>query len=337
MSPISLDRDLSIFTFDKVGIATTSPGESTLRVGSGTSLFAVDGGGVGIGTTANGYKLNVVGNSNFSGVVTATKFVGDGSLLSNVNVSAAGWTNITGATPILYNTNLNEVGIGTSVATGSDLTIGAVGAAGTSLFVNGEARFSGIITAADVTITGFTTVTGDYDIQNTGGQITAGIVTTANLVVGTSLTVTGISTFNSLVDFKGGVRTYATRENVDSGTIDTSGGVGNHKVALDLSSSTVFDLTLNNNVDKFELTNIPDDGGTFTIKLTQDSTGNRTVDLDDFNTTSPASIPVYWPGGVVPTMTSTASKTDIYSFKFFNGSSIATAGLYGVIGGQNFS
>ena len=337
MSPISLDRDLSIFTFDKVGIATTSPGESTLRVGSGTSLFAVDGGGVGIGTTANGYKLNVVGNSNFSGVVTATKFVGDGSLLSNVNVSAAGWTNITGATPILYNTNLNEVGIGTSVATGSDLTIGAVGAAGTSLFVNGEARFSGIITAADVTITGFTTVTGDYDIQNAGGQITAGIVTTANLVVGTSLTVTGISTFNSLVDFKGGVRTYATRENVDSGTIDTSGGVGNHKVALDLSSSTVFDLTLNNNVDKFELTNIPDDGGTFTIKLTQDSTGNRTVDLDDFNTTSPASIPVYWPGGVVPTMTSTASKTDIYSFKFFNGSSIATAGLYGVIGGQNFS
>jgi len=46
---------------------------------------------------------------------------------------------------------------------------------------------------------------------------------------------------------------------------------------------------------------------------------------------------VYWPGGVVPTMTSTASKTDIYSFKFFNGSSITTAGLYGVIGGQNFS
>jgi hypothetical protein len=38
-------------------------------------------------------------------------------------------------------------------------------------------------------------------------------------------------------------------------------------------------------------------------------------------------------------MTTTASKTDIYSFKFFNGSSITTAtgGLYGVIGGQNFS
>ena len=338
MSPISLERDSSIFIFDKVGVGTTTPGVNTFQVGSGTSLFAVDGDGVGIGTTANGSALRVIGDINVSGVVTATKFDGDGSLLTSVNVSAAGWTNITGATPILYNTNLNEVGIGTSVATGSKVTIGAVGASGTSLFVNGEARFAGIVTANDVTITGFTTVTGDYDIQNAGGQITAGIVTTANLVVGTSLTVTGISTFNSLVDFKGGVRTYATRENVDSGTIDTSGGVGNHKVVLDLSSSTVFDLTLNNNVDKFELTNIPDDGGTFTIKLTQDSTtGNRTVDLDDFNTTSPASIPVYWPGGVVPTMTSTASKTDIYSFKFFNGSSITTAGLYGVVGGQNFS
>ena len=142
----------------------------------------------------------------FSGVVTATKFDGDGSLLTSVNVSAAGWTNITGATPILYNTALNEVGIGTSVATGSKLTVGDVGAAGTSLLVNGEARFAGIVTANDVTITGFTTITGDYDIQNSGGQITAGIVTTANLVVGTSVTVTGISTFNSLTDLRGGMR-----------------------------------------------------------------------------------------------------------------------------------
>ena len=48
-------------------------------------------------------------------------------------------------------------------------------------------------------------------------------------------------------------------------------------------------------------------------------------------------IPVYWPGGVVPTMTSTANATDIYSFKIFDGDNITTAGIYGVIGGQNFS
>ena len=62
MGPISLERDLSIFVFDKVGVGTTTPGLNTLQVGSGTSLFAVDGDGVGIGTTANGYALHVIGS-----------------------------------------------------------------------------------------------------------------------------------------------------------------------------------------------------------------------------------------------------------------------------------
>ena len=337
MGAISLSRDSSIFTFDKLGIATDNPGDCSFKVGSGTSLVCIDEDGVGIGTTANGFALNVEGNGYVSGILTANQFIGDGSQLTSVNVSAAGWTNITGATPILYNSDLNEVGIGTSVATGSDVTIGAVGSAGTSLLVNGEARFAGIVTASDITITGFTTVTGNYDVQNSGGQITAGIVTTANLVVGTSLTVTGISTFNSLTDLSGGVKVHGTRENVDAGVINTSGGSGNHKVTLDLGSSTVFDLTLSDNVDFFELSNIPPEGGTFTIKLTQDSVGGRTALIDEFKTTSPSVIQVYWPGGVVPTMTSTASRTDIYSFKFFDGSNIATAGLYGIVGGQNFS
>ena len=58
------------------------------------------------------------------------------------------------------------------------------------------------------------------------------------------------------------------------------------KVTLDLGSSTVFDLTLSDNVDTFELSNIPTDGGTFTIKLSQDSVGGRTALIDEFRTTS---------------------------------------------------
>ena len=87
MGLISLERDSSIFIFDKVGVGTTTPGLNTLQVGSGTSLFAVDGDGVGIGTTANGSALRVVGDANISGVITATRFEGDGSQLNNVNVS----------------------------------------------------------------------------------------------------------------------------------------------------------------------------------------------------------------------------------------------------------
>jgi len=343
MGLISLERDSSVFIFDKVGVGTTTPGLNTLQVGSGTSLFAVDGDGVGIGTTANGSALRVVGDANISGVITATKFEGDGSSLQNVNVAAAGWTNITGGSPILYNTDLNEVGIGTSVATGAKATIGDAGAAGTSLLVNGEARFAGIITANNVTVTGFTTITGDYAIENTGGEIIAGKVTTTDLIVGTALTTSsnkiGIGTTapRTLLDVQGVLRTTALSENVDASDIDTSGGSGNHKVVLDLGQSSVFDITLDNDVDIFEIKNVPSDGGTFTIKLTQDTTGGRIVDVDTFQTDSPSSIPVYWPGGIVPEMTQTASKTDIYSFKFFNGSAITSAGLYGVVGGQNFS
>ena len=70
--------------FDTVGIATTSAGESTFAVGAGTSLFAVDNDGVGIGSTANGFKLRVVGESRFSGSIVATAFTGDGSGLTGL-------------------------------------------------------------------------------------------------------------------------------------------------------------------------------------------------------------------------------------------------------------
>ena len=44
--------------------------------------------GVGIGTTANGYKLHAIGNVNVVGIVTATKFKGDGSELENLSTDS---------------------------------------------------------------------------------------------------------------------------------------------------------------------------------------------------------------------------------------------------------
>ena len=68
-------------TFDRVGVGTTTPGSNTLQVGSGTSMFAIDGdGGVGLGTTANGFKLNVEG-SVFVGA--GYTIYGDGSGITN--------------------------------------------------------------------------------------------------------------------------------------------------------------------------------------------------------------------------------------------------------------
>ena len=64
--------------------------------------------------------------------------------------------------------------------------------------------------------------------------------------------------------------------------------------------------------------------------------GDMQVAIDNFKFNG-NTIPVYWPGGVIPTVTTTASKTDIYSFKIFDGSNPVGSGMYGVIGGQNFS
>jgi len=62
-------------------------------------------------------------------------------------------------------------------------------------------------------------------------------------------------------------------------------------------------------------------GRSFILLLKQDATGSRTVTWST----------VYWPGGTAPTITSTASKQDIYSF-FADGSK-----WYGTTVGQNFT
>ena len=106
-------------------------------------------------------------------------------------------------------------------------------------------------------------------------------------------------------------------------------------VTVDLSSANTFTLSLTSDVNSFSLSNIPDDSTEFTIKITQDSTGSRAVGIDTFSDAdTSAAIPVYWPGGgVLPIVTQTASRTDIYSFKTFDGGS----NLYGFVGGQNFA
>ena len=50
-----------------------------------------------------------------------------------------------------------------------------------------------------------------------------------------------------------------------------------------------------------------------------------------------STFPVYWPGGVVPVVTTTASRTDIYSFKIFDGTNVSSVGMYGIVGGQNYA
>ena len=340
---VGLANDANVNVFDQVGIGTTTPGTNLLQVGAGTSLIEVTSAGdVGIGVTNNGFKFNVTGNSNITGVLTATKFVGDGSGLTGINASATGWTNYTnGGTAISYNTNITSngrVGIGSTIPSFL-LEVGTVGTGDTTLNVNGHARFVDQIDANTVNITGILTSV-NYNLQSASSEITVGVITATNLKVGSGSTIlatsgvgVGIGTLSARanLDVEGHTRLKTYSENV--GALSVAANVA----TIDLSSAQTFDHTLTDNISSFKVINVPAGSSSFVIKFTQDGTGSRVVGVDNFVDASSTTVPVYWPGGVTPIVTSGANKTDIISFKIIDGATLSSTGLYGVVTGQNFS
>ena len=214
----------------------------------------------------------------------------------------------------------------------------------TSLITHGEYNSKGTIEANHVNVSGFLTAI-NYDLDaNAGsrtGNISAGIVTVGSIVnVGTSNTalyiasdVIGIGTVTvragAKLDIEGHTRFRTYSEN--SYATSSSSNV----VTLDLATAQTFTLTTSEAINSFTLLNIPDGSTSFTIKILQGSTAYG-VGIDTFKNLSGSAIPVYWPGGVIPYVTRTAAKTDVYSFKCFDGSSATSAGIYGVVGGQNY-
>jgi hypothetical protein len=346
---ISISLTSNVYTFDQVGIATNNPGNSKLLVGSGTTQVSIDGnGGVGIGTTANQYKLHVIGNTNIVGILTASLFSGDGSGLINLNAAALGWTQISGG---IYNTALNNVGIGTSVPR-FNLELGAIGTSSTSLHVNGTSTFIGFVTTGNVFVGGALTAIGSYEINN----ISSGIIRASSIGIGTTNPLTpfqigtastlGVPTNGHIFAVTGigsvGVGTTAPRAHLDvEGTLRTKVvreavetlSIASNAVIIDLSKAQNFLLSATDNINQFTITNPPSETSSFTIRITQDATGGRVIDIDDFRTSGGSLIPVFWPGGgVLPIVTPTASRSDIYTFKTFDGGS----NWYGVVVGQNF-
>ena len=89
-------------------------------------------------------------------------------------------------------------------------------------------------------------------------------------------------------------------------------------VAIDLNNGNTGSLTLTENVTDIDFTNVPANGvGTFTLKITQDSSTAYTVAIDAITVNGSGHQTAKTPfGGSGYTMTATTSRTDILGFYF---------------------
>jgi cytoskeletal protein CcmA (bactofilin family) len=162
---------------NRVGIGLPTPGDALEVIGSvrisgsinassinttGGALFALNSGNVGIGTSTPLQKLvvlgavNISGDLNVTGTVQATRFIGDGSLITGLATGSLGAFNSSGLN-IFLNESASRLGLGTITpidrldVIGNIRSTGGLNLNGTAPFIN----FSGSIiskSGADIII-----------------------------------------------------------------------------------------------------------------------------------------------------------------------------------------
>ena len=173
-------------------------------------------------------------------------------------------------------TNVSTFSAGTTGFTPSTATSGAVTLAGTLAVANGGTN------AVTASITSFNNITG-YTASGATGT------TSTNLVFSTTPTITTPVLTNPTI----------------TAYLETAPAIANSSTAvtLALASGTVLSYTLTGNCT-FTMPTATS-GTSFIVKLIQDATGSRTATFTG----------VKWPGGTVPTITTTASTgVDLISF-----------------------
>ena len=238
---------------------------------------------------------------------TAWTSLGYSSLPSNVLPLTGGA--MTGA--ITTNSTFDGVDIATrdailtSTTTTADAALPKAGGAMTGAITT-NSTFDGVDIATRDAVLTSTTATANAALPKAGGTLSGAIVGADQIISAPVLKDVGETCV----------------ANATSGSTDT----------IDLTDGNVHNVTLTANCT-FTFSNPPASGtsGSFTLFLNQDGTGSRTATWPAGNGTSTPK--VIWAGGTAPTLTTTASRTDILVFTTIDGG----MKWYGAVSGQDFS
>jgi len=292
---------------------------SNVGAGLGTGIYRNSN--VGIGTTLTPARLNVS-----TGVSTSV----DGGLARflapNLAVSSSAGIAIgrTFGTDNFQSVLLTYNYQGSSASSGSYFSISHAGQGNTLVVADTNRVGMGTASPRDAAdIIGNALVSNSLGVGTANATSNLHVIGTSNITgntsIGGALNVTGNSTVGGNLTVTGSL----TASGAIADTLYAFGNTGSAPT-INLANGTFVTATLNANATFASFTNTPATTTSFTLFLTNDATPSRTI-------TWPAN--VNWPNATVPIRTTSANKTDVYTFFTKDGGS----NWYGVLSIYNYS
>ena len=288
------------------GLAITNEGRVSYASGQAIAnegdLVAVSG----IAAYASGVSLTVKEADNNPNVANVrTIVVSNGTLTDNGGGQVTLTTGGGGGGGDVSTAQLNYVsgiavygsGQSTSLNTASGIATALINSSGVATYASGQVNVSvaGTATASKALVL-------DSAKSFTGAK--HGVFNQFD----SRLTASGITIGASGVTLTGGAYVQEAVPANDTPTAEDA------TVTLDLSTGNFHNISLGQNVTKFEFTNAKR-GQRFILRITQNGSSAKTVAWTNVDyTTGGAAATVRWAGNVVPTMSTSTSHTDVYGF-----------------------